>query len=752
MKFPSIPILVLVVALVGATRSRLRATDEVRPPEILAQQLIDVTPDSARVEVTVARNGAPTSVGVEYGTDTNYGTINGTIDDPGATDGTLTVRVPMIGLTAGTIYHYRVLASNNAGNVVGADQSFTAGNQPPVARLDQFTRRTGPGPFELLVLGNDTDAESDPLLIITVTQGSHGSVTIAQGGASVFYEGTDPSFAGDDLFTYTIADGSGATSTATVFMHVGRLPVLTEILFSTGDSVPNISGHNVPLNAKFIRFGYPSINDLGQLAFSAAIFAPGTGFQQVIIGPDNYSAPTILVISGDPVPDELGTPTLATFTTLGHPLLNNAGDVLFSATVRGPGVTTANDQGLWSYVNGQLRRVAREGDAAPGAPGATFRTFTSVALGEHLAAPDGGPVAPSPVIAFVARLASPSGSISRINNRGLWRFRTNVDGAPANELLLRAGVDFDPNLLDASPGKRLVSFTALEPQTGAAGHGFAIVSDTHNGQSQDLLARVLFADGEQAITEFRTENNGLFPPVSGTASQAGFTSFGIPTQSTDGQNGFVARRVVASSDKGTSDGALFVANDLDTSGVFEVAHEGAPLLDLENVTFAKFQTVVNNGLGSIAFVARFAGDGVDQTNDSGVFMDHFNGIHLLAREGSSAPGADDATFLEFTSLAMPSFGQPIFTAKILDPQTQSRHTGLWFADDDGALRLAIQEGDPIAGEKGGRVRKLDILNYVLGSPAQTRSFNRRGVLIYRVSFSKSRQAIIRSTIPGVPND
>ena len=101
---------------------------------------------------------------------------------------------------------------------------------------------------------------------------------------------------------------------------------------------------------------------------------------------------------------------------------------------------------------------------------------------------------------------------------------------------------------------------------------------------------------------------------------------------------------------------------------------------------------------------------------------------------------------------MPSFGRPIFTATILDPQTQSRRTGLWFADDDGALRLAIQEGDPIAGEKGGRVRKLDILNYVLGSPAQTRSFNRRGVLIYRVSFSKHQQAIIRSTIPGVPND
>ena len=149
----------------------------VSPPTILVVDVRVTTPTSATFDLEVARNGAPVSVGVEYGTDTSYGTIVGTVDNPEATDGTLVVSIPIDGLTPGTVYHYRIRAANNAGQVMTEDRTFTAGDQPPHASGDVFIRRNGNGPFELPVLGNDFDPEQRPLQIISATQGARGAVT-----------------------------------------------------------------------------------------------------------------------------------------------------------------------------------------------------------------------------------------------------------------------------------------------------------------------------------------------------------------------------------------------------------------------------------------------------------------------------------------------------------------------------------------------------------------------------------------------
>ena len=75
-------------------------------------------------------------------------------------------------------------------------------------------------------------------------------------------------------------------------------------------------------------------------------------------------------------------------------------------------------------------------------------------------------------------------------------------------------------------------------------------------------------------------------------------------------------------------------------------------------------------------------------------------------------------------------------------------SGIWFTDDDSALRLVLREGDVIPGDRGGRVRDIKFLEHIADSPTQTRSFNERGELIYRVSFGPGRQAIVKSTLPG----
>jgi hypothetical protein len=90
---------------------------------------------------------------------------------------------------------------------------------PPVAQPDDGGEaRQGRdktfSPAELL--GNDTDVDGDPLTIVAVSPTSaNGGTVILNPDGSVTYR-PPAGFAGTDTFTYTIGDGRGGFSTATV--------------------------------------------------------------------------------------------------------------------------------------------------------------------------------------------------------------------------------------------------------------------------------------------------------------------------------------------------------------------------------------------------------------------------------------------------------------------------------------------------------------------------------------------------------
>lgn len=89
-------------------------------------------------------------------------------------------------------------------------------NIAPVARNDEYIigcQATIP-PQTFNVLINDTDADGDALTITSVTQPGVGAATIAAGGKAVVF--TTPRCFLRTTFTYTISDGKGGTSTATV--------------------------------------------------------------------------------------------------------------------------------------------------------------------------------------------------------------------------------------------------------------------------------------------------------------------------------------------------------------------------------------------------------------------------------------------------------------------------------------------------------------------------------------------------------
>ena len=115
--------------------------------------------------------------------------------------------------------------------------TVTAVNDAPVAardsaETDEDTAVTIP------VLANDSDAESDPLTVSSVSDPAHGTAVIVPGAQTVTYT-PNADYNGRDTFTYTVSDGRGAAGTGTVLVWV-YAPVATSDTQTTHGVLPGV--------------------------------------------------------------------------------------------------------------------------------------------------------------------------------------------------------------------------------------------------------------------------------------------------------------------------------------------------------------------------------------------------------------------------------------------------------------------------------------------------------------------------------
>ena len=120
--------------------------------------------------------------------------------------------------------------STNDDNVYGTI-NITSLNTPPVANPDSVSA-TPNTPINISVntlLANDTDANGDPLILTAVSNFTEGTAVLNGNGTPssspdddiTFTPKTD--FSGDASFDYSISDGNGGTSSATVIVAVGTV-------------------------------------------------------------------------------------------------------------------------------------------------------------------------------------------------------------------------------------------------------------------------------------------------------------------------------------------------------------------------------------------------------------------------------------------------------------------------------------------------------------------------------------------------
>jgi hypothetical protein len=112
------------------------------PPVVATSAATNVASFSAALNGSVYPHGLTTSVHFQYGTTTSYGFTTAPQSHNGNTY--LNVTANINALTASTIYHFRVVASNGGGTRFGSDRTFTTltATGPPVVTTNPATNVT----------------------------------------------------------------------------------------------------------------------------------------------------------------------------------------------------------------------------------------------------------------------------------------------------------------------------------------------------------------------------------------------------------------------------------------------------------------------------------------------------------------------------------------------------------------------------------------------------------------------------------
>lgn len=215
------------------------------PPNAVTGTATDITATSATLNGTVDPNGRSTSYYFEYGTSTSYGTKTSTRSAGSATS-PQAASAGISGLQTGRTYHFRLVASSDAGTSTGKDSTFTTSSAPSISAAD----------------ADAVDAVGATL---------HGTVTPNGLSTSWWFEyGTTTGYGSR---TSTQSAGSGATARS-VSAAIKNLKPATTYHFRL--VAQNSSGKTLGADRSFVTIGPPTAQT-GTAQSVAATSAQVTG-------------------------------------------------------------------------------------------------------------------------------------------------------------------------------------------------------------------------------------------------------------------------------------------------------------------------------------------------------------------------------------------------------------------------------------------------------------------------------------------
>ncbi|HEY5597923.1 MAG TPA: tandem-95 repeat protein [Kiloniellales bacterium] len=502
-------------------------------------------------------------------------------------------------------------------------------NGTPVARDDQAATNEDAAVI-IRVLGNDADADGDAVRVTAVTQGQNGHVAINADGTLTYTPVAD--FFGGDSFIYTISDGRGGTSSATVSLVVRPVndapaaaddtthtaqgqPVTVAVLANDGDAEGDAltvtaasQGTNgqVAINADGTLTYFPAAGFAGTDSFTYTVSDGQGGSAQatvnVVVSPVN-APPT----AGDGLAAmEAGTPISGTLTAADPD--NALADLHFSlAAAPAHGAAVVRADGTYTYT------------PAPGFVGTDAFTFS-------VADPSGATASATVTIDVLPRTfdtasghefavntttaaAQQAPAMAALQGGGFvttWESQ-NQDGSGFGIFAQR----FDANGQPAGPEFQVNTFTQNHQQlpevAALANGGFVIVwtSQNQDGNNNGVFAQRFDANGQAAGAEFQV--NTFIQGAQDAADVAALADGGFvvtwQSQSQDGNGmGVFAQRFDAA---GQAVGGEFQVNTFTQNG--QQAPDVAALADGGFVVVWESQNQDGNNLG--VFGQRFDATG-----------------------------------------------------------------------------------------------------------------------------------------------
>lgn len=524
----------------------------------------------------------------------------------------------------------------------------------------------------------------------------------------------------------------------------------------SGDAAPG-AGQGVVFD-EFIPYGPPGFNDAGQSLFLASIIDSADNSPQGL-GLWSQGTGTLQLVArtGDQAP---GAGPGITFAGITNPVINDAGRVVFAGELSGPGVNSTNRFGIWSNVNGSLELIAREGDQAPGlTPGAVF---------ENIKAPlfnDAGH------IAFHSGLNDPG--VSFPFDQAIWSNRTGAltavaragDAAPGTETgttylglgqpLINGVGDTAFRATLTGPSVLGSNFTGIwSEQSGVldkvvrsgdaapdTGPGVTLLFDRPGNFSFNTAGQTAFSARLVGPGVDATNDRGIWSDVPGEFTLIART----------GDHPFAPRDAVFSdlyNPRINGNGLVFYSGELTGPGI-DASNDTGIWLSTRNQLgllsrffwegsnvdgyfplFPDYESLIDYALttdeasdlyGVRAILASVTGDGIDDTNDVGLWMSSPSGSRdLVIRKGflfdvDPDPASDDLRTIADIHVMLGSNGEDGLPSG-LNSQHQIA-VALGFTDGSSAI-INITAGMPGELDGDGFVGISD-LNIVLSNWNQT---------------------------------
>ena len=235
------------------------------PPTVTTSAATSISGGSATLGASVTPNGFATNVSFQYGTTTFYGSTSGS-QSAGSGTAAVAVTTAVNGLAGQTTYHYRAVATNSAGTVYGADQTFATLAQPTFGANP--TVYAGVSDTEISGTINPNGAGTD-LYFQYGTSTAYTSQTVGiyvgTGTAPVTINVLLPGLAPSTTYHYRLL-AAGVAGTFFGQDHTfTTLPFDSTLEAQVGDSAVGVSG------ATFLSFGSPAINSHNHIAFKGLL-------------------------------------------------------------------------------------------------------------------------------------------------------------------------------------------------------------------------------------------------------------------------------------------------------------------------------------------------------------------------------------------------------------------------------------------------------------------------------------------------